>query len=82
MNTFLKGLMVIVAALCVILLFVVTHSVISDAFDFNKETKAAEPKTQSRITIKEDNYPYYIIEVDSVEYLINNQGGIYPLIKK
>ena len=74
--------MVIVAALCVLLFFIVTHSIIADAFDINEPTKAAEPKTQSRITIKEDNYPYYIIEVASVEYLVNDRGGIYPLIKK
>jgi hypothetical protein len=55
---------------------------IVDDATYEKHIKEQEQaRKNSRIHVIEDSYPYYIIMVDSVEYISRYQGGIYPLIK-
>jgi hypothetical protein len=39
-------------------------------------------ETQSRIKMIEEMSYFSIVQVDSVEYLVNYHGGIVPLVKK
>lgn len=56
----------------------------------NSDDRVAEentkPRPKPRIVLKAEvikNTDYlYIYEIDGVEYIINGNGGIYPLIKK
>lgn len=59
---------------------------ITKSINKNATTESVVQKTKSRIVFKckqEDNTGHiYIYEIDSVEYIISEHGGIYPLIKK
>ena len=52
----------------------------------HSETKESKNIGNERIKTKSikhgNHFKVSIIEVDGVEYLVNYQGGIYPLIKK
>jgi small nuclear ribonucleoprotein (snRNP)-like protein len=65
-----------------ILLFLLTSC---DPF-LNSSSKSVSKDNCKRIKEKErmtiDEISYYIIEIDSVEYIVSKRGGICPLVKK
>lgn len=46
------------------------------------ERESIPPELPDRIILKERFYNIAIIEIDSVEYLCNGNGGVIPLIRK
>jgi hypothetical protein len=52
----------------------------------NKSTAPRKKATPKRIRLKETTHftywTYQIVEVDGIEYLTNEKGGICPLVKK
>lgn len=54
----------------------------SKTSDKTGATEKVAPAPKPRIVLKNHLDYIEIYEIDSVEYIINHMGGIYPLIKK
>lgn len=79
-NFAVNTLAIIITAIGVMFLLL-TFTMYSNREKTGVAEKVAPPP-KPRIVLKSSEEMVYIYEIDSVEYIINSRGGIYPLIKK